>query len=46
MIIAMPDPEHVLLIREYAAGFEDYVLTLPRGRSTPAKTLSLLLTVS
>ncbi|QEM80862.1 ADP compounds hydrolase NudE [Halomonas binhaiensis] len=31
MIVAMPDPEHVLLIREYAAGFEDYVLTLPKG---------------
>ncbi|MGO2148033.1 MULTISPECIES: ADP compounds hydrolase NudE [Halomonas] len=31
MIVAMPDPDHVLLIREYAAGFEDYVLTLPKG---------------
>ncbi|MFC3284836.1 ADP compounds hydrolase NudE [Litchfieldella rifensis] len=31
MIVAMPDPEHVLLIREYAAGFDDYVLTLPKG---------------
>ncbi|ALM51678.1 ADP compounds hydrolase NudE [Halomonas huangheensis] len=31
MIVAMPDPEHVLLIREYAAGFEDYTLTLPKG---------------
>lgn len=31
MIVAMPDPEHVLLIREYAAGYEDYTLTLPKG---------------
>lgn len=31
MIVAMPDPEHVLLIREYAAGLEDYTLTLPKG---------------
>lgn len=31
MIVAMPDPDHVLLIREYAAGYEDYTLTLPQG---------------
>ncbi|MCM2131887.1 ADP compounds hydrolase NudE [Larsenimonas rhizosphaerae] len=31
MIVAMPDDEHVLLIREYAAGIEDYTLTLPKG---------------
>lgn len=37
MIIAMPDPEHVLLIREYAAGFEDYVLTLPKGLVDPGE---------
>jgi ADP-ribose diphosphatase len=39
MIIAMPDPEHVLLIREYAAGFEDYVLTLPKGLVDPGESL-------
>ena len=37
MIIAMPDPDHVLLIREYAAGFEDYVLTLPKGLVDPGE---------
>ncbi|MGY6563827.1 MAG: ADP compounds hydrolase NudE [Halomonadaceae bacterium] len=39
MIIAMPDPEHVLLIREYAAGFEDYVLTLPKGLVDPGEDI-------
>ncbi|GAB2721464.1 ADP compounds hydrolase NudE [Halomonas garicola] len=37
MIVAMPDPESVLLIREYAAGFEDYVLTLPKGLIDPGE---------
>lgn len=39
MIIAMPDPEHVLLIHEYAAGFEDYVLTLPKGLVDPGEDI-------
>jgi len=39
MIIAMPDPDHVLLIREYAAGFEDYVLTLPKGLVDPGEDI-------
>ncbi|MBY5984197.1 MULTISPECIES: ADP compounds hydrolase NudE [Halomonas] len=39
MIVAMPDPEHVLLIREYAAGFEDYVLTLPKGVVDPGEDI-------
>ena len=39
MMVAMPDPEHVLLIREYAAGFEDYVLTLPKGLVDPGEDL-------
>ncbi|OAZ99149.1 ADP compounds hydrolase NudE [Halomonas sp. G11] len=39
MIVAMPDPEHVLLIREYAAGFEDYVLTLPKGLVDPGEDI-------
>ncbi|GHC18587.1 ADP compounds hydrolase NudE [Aidingimonas halophila] len=39
MIIAMPDPEHVLLIREYAAGFDDYVLTLPKGLVDPGEDI-------
>ncbi|GAA3898432.1 ADP compounds hydrolase NudE [Halomonas cibimaris] len=37
MIVAMPDPDHVLLIREYAAGFEEYVLTLPKGLIDPGE---------
>lgn len=37
MIVAMPDPNHVLLIREYAAGFEDYTLTLPKGLIDPGE---------
>ncbi|WP_262927422.1 ADP compounds hydrolase NudE [Phytohalomonas tamaricis] len=39
MIVAMPDPDHVLLIREYAAGFEDYVLTLPKGAVDPGEDI-------
>lgn len=37
MIVAMPDPDNVLLIHEYAAGFEDYVLTLPKGLIDPGE---------
>ncbi|WP_447553395.1 ADP compounds hydrolase NudE [Vreelandella sp. EE22] len=37
MVIAMPDPEHFLMIREYAAGFEEYVLTLPKGLVDPGE---------
>lgn len=39
MIVALPDPEHVLLIREYAAGYDDYVLTLPKGAIDPGESL-------
>ncbi|WP_136253167.1 ADP compounds hydrolase NudE [Onishia niordana] len=39
MMVAMPDPEHVLLIREYAAGFDDYVLTLPKGVVDPGEDI-------
>lgn len=39
MIVAMPDPEHVLLIHEYAAGFDDYVLTLPKGLVDPGEDI-------
>lgn len=31
MIVAMPDPETVLLVREYGAGIGDYYLSLPKG---------------
>ena len=37
MIVAMPDPDHVLMIREYAAGPEQYVLTLPKGLTDPGE---------
>ncbi|MDF9435334.1 MULTISPECIES: ADP compounds hydrolase NudE [Chromohalobacter] len=37
MIVAMPDPDHVLLIHEYAAGFDDYALTLPKGLVDPGE---------
>ncbi|MGO2131379.1 MAG: ADP compounds hydrolase NudE [Halomonas sp.] len=39
MIVALPDPDHVLLIREYAAGLEDYVLTLPKGLVDPGEDI-------
>ncbi|MGE8393436.1 ADP compounds hydrolase NudE [Pseudomonas sp. BIGb0427] len=31
MLVAMPDPEHVLLVREYAVGVEGTILGLPKG---------------
>lgn len=31
MLVAMPDPEHVLLVREYAVGVESTILGLPKG---------------
>lgn len=34
-IAAMPDPDTVLLIREYAAGTDRYELGLPKGRIQP-----------
>lgn len=37
MIVAMPDPETVLLIREYAAGMNDYTLSFPKGRVEPSE---------
>lgn len=32
LIVAMPDDEHVLLVREYAVGTERYELGFPKGR--------------
>lgn len=32
MIVAMPDPQTLLLVREYAAGINDYCLSFPKGR--------------
>ncbi|WP_068826431.1 ADP compounds hydrolase NudE [Pseudomonas sp. BMS12] len=31
LMVALPDPEHVLLVREYAVGVEGRVLGLPKG---------------
>ncbi|ARS51727.1 ADP compounds hydrolase NudE [Kushneria konosiri] len=39
MIVAMPDPDHVLLIQEYAAGIEEYALTLPKGVIDPGEDI-------
>ncbi|MDY6889998.1 MAG: ADP compounds hydrolase NudE [Pseudomonadota bacterium] len=38
MIVAINEHDEVLLIREYAAGLEDYVLTLPKGLIDPGET--------
>ncbi|MFI4938194.1 MAG: ADP compounds hydrolase NudE [Candidatus Berkiellales bacterium] len=32
MIVAMLDPETVILTKEYAAGVNDYIISLPKGR--------------
>lgn len=37
MIVAINEHDEVLLIREYAAGLEDYVLTLPKGLIDPGE---------
>lgn len=38
IIVAMPDPETVLLIREYACGVHRYELGLPKGRLEPGES--------
>jgi ADP-ribose diphosphatase len=38
IIAAMPDPETVLLVREYACGVHRYELGLPKGRMDPGET--------
>jgi len=38
MVIPITQTGSVLLIREYAAGFEDYLLTLPKGLIDPGET--------
>jgi len=37
MVIPVTDDDQVLLIREYAAGFNDYLLTLPKGLIDPGE---------
>lgn len=39
IVVAMPDPEHVLLIREYACGVHRYELGLPKGRLEAGESL-------
>ena len=38
IIAAMPDPDTVLLVREYACGVHRYELGLPKGRMDPGET--------
>ncbi|RFF28507.1 MULTISPECIES: ADP compounds hydrolase NudE [unclassified Wenzhouxiangella] len=38
IVVAMPDDDHVLLIREYACGVHRYELGLPKGRLEPGET--------
>lgn len=38
LIVPLPDPETVLLVREYAAGVHRYELGLPRGRIDPGES--------
>ena len=37
MIAAIDEDDHVLLIKEYAVGLEDYLLTLPKGLIDPGE---------
>lgn len=39
IVAAMPDDEHVLLIREYACGMHRYELGLPKGRLEPGESV-------
>ncbi len=39
IIVAMPDAEHCLLVREYACGFHRYELCLPKGRLEPGESV-------
>lgn len=38
LVVALPDPQHVLLVREYAVGVEQRVLGLPKGGVEPGET--------
>lgn len=39
MIVALTDKNEIILIKEYAAGIEDYALTLPKGLIDPGESL-------
>lgn len=38
LVVPMPDPETILLVREYAAGTDRYELSFPKGRVEPGET--------
>lgn len=38
IIVAMPDPDTVLLVREYACGVHRYEIGLPKGRLEPGES--------
>lgn len=38
MVIAVDQHQNLILIREYATGFDDYVLTFPKGLIDPGET--------
>lgn len=38
MVVPMPDPNNIILIREYAVGIEGYELTFPKGRIDVGET--------
>lgn len=38
MVVACPDAEHFILIREYCAGTDDYQLGFPKGLIDPGET--------
>lgn len=38
MVVACPDPEHFILVREYCAGTDDYQLGFPKGLVDPGET--------
>lgn len=40
IVVAMPDDDHVLLIREYACGVHRYELGLPKGRLEPGESFT------
>lgn len=37
MIVALDDADNIILIKEYAVGVEDYLLTLPKGLIDPGE---------
>lgn len=39
MVVALLDDEHFIMIREYAAGFHEYQLTLPKGALDRGETV-------